>query len=378
MRDDVVVESAIERWTQTGLIGEDLAKRLRNEIVETAAGRSRRTAQYIIAITAGLVLLTASGLFISKSWPLLPTPVRTFILGGAGFALIAVGTAMEPRFRVRPVSYLLQASGLLMLLFAYAHSDQTWPKGTFGGIVAGMLALATPIISTVLSVRRNPIMPAVNAAVAYAFIAFFLDRIGVPEDAIVWILDGVLLVALAALVVRLRSAGPDTPNVATSLYAFVASMVTGLVLAGLTAAGPLSAGGGTVYALDLWLLIITGTALWANHRAPAWLKRPWYDDILAVCVVLAAVFAFLTLDELGVDSDWLGFGSALIGSVALLYGVRTGGQPVLLAGACAVVISVWHFGISQAGSLGAVGALVVTAALLFWVASQLGKTLDEE
>ncbi len=378
MRDDLAVQEAIDRWTQTGLIGEDLAECLRNELVKTAAGRGRRTAQYVIAVTAGLVLLTASGLFISKSWPLLPTPVRTFILGGAGFALIAVGTAMEPRFRVRPVSYLLQTSGLLMLLFAYAHSDHTWPKGTFGGIAAGMLALATPIISAVLAVGRNPVMPAVNAAVGYAFIAFFLDRIGVQDNAIVWILDGVLLVALAALVLRLRSAGPDTPNVATSLYSFVASMVAGLVLAGLTAAGPLSSRGATVYALDLWLLIITGTALWAIHRAPVWLKRPWYDEILAACVLLAAVFAFLTLDELGVDNDWLGFGSAFIGGVALLYGVRTGAPPVLLAGSCAVVISVWHFGISQAGSLGAVGALVVTAALLFWVASQLGKTLDEE
>jgi hypothetical protein len=150
-------------------------------------------------------------------------------------------------------------------------------------------------------------------------------------------------------------------------------MVAGLVLIGLTAAGPLDAGGETIYALDIWLGIIVATALWAIHRAPAWLRRSWYDDILGACVLFATVLAFFTLDELGVSNDWLGLGGAAVGSAALYYGVRTGTRTTTLTGCLAIVVSVWHFGLVQGRSIGAVAALAFTAGLLFWVSSRLGS-----
>ncbi len=372
MREDAAVQAAIERWRSKGLLPDELADRLRDEVAEAASGRGRRIAQLVVAVTAGVVLLTASLVFLARSWSDFEVLTRTFILGGVGVALLLAGAAMERRPRVRPVGYVLQTSGLLMLLFSYVHSDQTWSAETPGGVLVGIIALLTPIWSVSTSIRRDPVMPAVNAAIGYAFLAFFLERIGVSEDGIVWILDGVLFLALLVLAARLRAAGPDAPGVATALYAFVASLLAGLVLAGSTAAGPLDAGGDTIFALDLWLALVVGLALWATHRAPGWIRRDWYADVLAACVVLATVFAFLTLDELGVPSDLLGVGGAAVGALALFYGVRQDARSVLLTGSLAIVVSVWIFGLEQGGSLGAVAALVFTAGLLFWVSTRLG------
>ena len=101
--------------------------------------------------------------------------------------------------------------------------------------------------------------------------------------------------------------------------------------------------------------------------------RLWFDELLALSVLLGAIFAFLTLDELGVSSDWVALGGATVGALALAYGVRWGKRSVLLAGCLAIVVSVWVFAITQGGSLVAVGALALTAALLFWVSARLGR-----
>ncbi len=372
MKGDSAVQAALERWISKGLVSAELAHSLREEVASSSVGRARRLAQYVVAITAGLVLLTASGVFLAWSWSDFEVVTRTFILGGVGVALVLLGAAMERRQRQRPVAYVLQTSGLLMLLVAYVHSDQTWSAETPGGVAVGILALATPILSIAASIRRDPVMPAVNAAIGYPFLALFLDRIGVSQDATVWILDGVLLVALSILGVRLRTARPEARWLAGALYAFVASLLAGLVLTGLTAAGPLDAGGDTIYALDVWLVLVVALALWATHRAPEWLRRDWYTDVLAACVLLATVFAFLTLDELGVPSDLLSVGGSAVGALGLYYGVRRGARSVLLTGSLAIVVSVWIFGIEQGGSLGAVAALAFTAALLFWVSSRIG------
>jgi hypothetical protein len=373
VKGDNAVNDAITRWLGAGLIDEQLAARLQADVEDTATGRVRVTAQYFIAATAAVVLLTASGLFLARSWSDIPMPIRTFILGILGGSLIAFGVFLERHPRIRPVSYLLETSGLFVLLMAYVHSDNTWDARTLGGVVTGLFSLATPLLATWLSLGRNHVMPAVNAAIGYTFIAIFLDRIGVDEDAIVWILDAILLVVLAVLVPKLRMARPETPTI---LYAFISSMIAGFVLVGLTSIGPLGARGDTVFALDLWLAIVIATTIWAIHRAPVWLRRDWYDDLLSLCILGAAILAFSTLDQIGFDRDWNGVGSAVVGAVSLIYGVRFGMGSVIVAGCIAIVISVWHFALNQAGSLGAVAALSITAALLFWVSSRLGRNRD--
>ena len=373
MSGDRRVRDAIERWEEKGLVSPDLAATLRQEVQQGAQRRTLRLAQYLVAVTASVVLLTATGLFVARSWSDFEVLTRTFLLGAVGVVLLLLGTSMERRPRVRPVGYLLQTSGLLMLLVSYAHSDQTWSRGSPGAVVIGLLALVTPVLSLALSIRRDPVMPAVHAAIGYAFLAWSLNRLGVGDDAIVWILDGVLIVSLALLVARLRSAGPETEGVARWLYAFVSSVLAGLVLVGVTAAGPLDAGGDTIYAMDVWLGLVVCLALWAIHRAPPWLAREWYIDVLAACTLIGALFAHLTLDQMGVDNDLHALGGGIVGALGLGYGVRRGARPMLLASCLAIVISVWIFGIQQGGSIGAVIALAFTAALLFWVSTRLGR-----
>ena len=95
--------------------------------------------------------------------------------------------------------------------------------------------------------------------------------------------------------------------------------------------------------------------------------------ISAVTLLIGAVFAFITLHEVGMADDWLATGGAAVGAVGLFYGVQYGSRSVLIAGCGAIVVSVWIFGIQHGRSLGAVGALAFTAALLFWASSRLGR-----
>jgi hypothetical protein len=44
---------------------------------------------------------------------------------------------------------------------------------------------------------------------------------------------------------------------------------------------------------------------------------------------------------------------------------------VLVGGALALATGAWVYGIERGEALGAVGALVVTAALLFWVSTRI-------
>ena len=378
MARDRTVLDAIDRWIERGLISADLGATLRAEVREGEAGRLRRTAQYAIATAGGLVLLLAGAIFVGRGWSDLSDHARTFLLGGIGVGLSFGGALMERRPRLRPGGYLLQAVGLVFLLIAYVYSDRVWESGTAGAMVIGVLALLTPIVSAMRSWDENPVMPAINTAFGYVFVTVFLDRVGLDPDAIVWVLDGLMVLSLLVFGSRLARADEDTPGTAPALYAFITSLFAGLVLVGFTAAGPFDMRGSTIFALDLWLLVIIALELWAVHRAPDWLQRAWYDDLMAATLLLAAVFASITLDQLGVDSDWVGLGGVAVGAIGIAYGLRLPSRSVLMAGCLAVVIGVWHFGISFGETLGAIGALAVTGALLFWVSAQLGRGVDED
>jgi len=371
---DAAIHEAIDRWAEKGLVSDELAMRLRTEVRLGEEGRLRRVAQYAIATAGGLVLLLAGGIFVGRGWGDLGDAARTFLLAGIGLFLQLAGAGLERRQRVRPVGYLLQASGLVFLLIAYAYSDEVWKPSTPGALVVALLALATPVLSALRSLRQDPVMPSVNAALSYGFVAVALSRLGMDADGIVWALDAVMIVSLLAFAAALRRSGPDRPEAAArALYGLVTSLFAGLILTGFTSVGPLDAGGNTIFALDLWLAVLLALALWAVHRAPPWLRRGWYDNLLASLVLVSAVFASITLHELDVDSDLVGLGAVAVGGIAIAYALKSGTRPVLLSACTAVVVGVWMFGISMGETVGALGSLAVTAALLFWVSARVGR-----
>lgn len=87
-----------------------------------------------------------------------------------------------------------------------AYAERSWEDATAGGVVVGAVALAAPVVALAHSLRRNPVMPAIEVAVAYPYP--FLDRSTTPgPPATLWILDGVMLASIAVLALRIRAAG---------------------------------------------------------------------------------------------------------------------------------------------------------------------------
>ena len=160
----VDVEAAIERWHEQGLVSAELAARLRDEHVEATRDNRRRFSQYAIAGTAGVLLVLAGATFLAWTWPSLGPRIRTLVIGGLGLGVQGLGFYLEGTSRNRPVSYALQTTGLALLLGAYAYSEESWPDATAGGLVAGVLSLATPLALAPIFIRRNSVMPAVATA----------------------------------------------------------------------------------------------------------------------------------------------------------------------------------------------------------------------
>ncbi|MEZ4417332.1 MAG: hypothetical protein R3E10_16380 [Gemmatimonadota bacterium] len=368
-RDPVL--DAIARWRANGLITEELAETLHNDAAGEAQERNRALLQYVLGATAGVVLLMAAGVFIARNWVLLEVPLRCTILGVTGLLLVAGARMLERRERMEPVGVGLRASGLSLLLVAYLYSDEAWSAGSPGALAVAALALLTPWLSLRLSIGRRPGPAAVNTIAAYAFLAVFLDRLGVATDAIVWVLDGVLLLTLAALATRLR-AGLGGAAADRALVSFVVSLFGGLILIWWTAVGPLDTDA-AIWGLDLWLLLIVAVLLWGIHRAPAALQRSWYPTLLAFTVLIAIVFSFMTLDELHLHGREMAIGPGVIAALGIPYGLRHS-KGVVLSSCLAVLaaaLALADFG--RRSPLASVFILAATAALLFWIATRLAR-----
>lgn len=206
----------------------------------------------------------------------------------------------------------------------------------------------------------------------------FLQRgLGMSGDEIAWALDCVLL-AVTAFLVQLLSRDPSGDEHPWALNAFVSAVYAGFVLVCVTALGPLGMREDAVFALDLWLALVAWLTLWGIHQAPPGLRRDWFGRQLAFAVVAWIPLGFFTAlvamdgpPELAV----MMVGGA--GVAAFLYADRTGAWWVMAASALAFVSALWYWGVERAGALGAVMALGVTAALLFWLSGHWGGT-DEE
>lgn len=370
------IQQTLDRWNAKGLIDAELAQTLAAEAKVAERAHGKRTVQYFLAASAAVIVMVAAGVFLSVAWPSLGEGVRTAVLVAGGFAMLVGGKSLEGRSGLAPVGYLLQTAGMGLLLFAYVYSENAWGNDSPLRFAIAAMAFLTPLLTVMLAIRSNHVMPAVNAGFAYAFLMVALHRLGIDAETGLWIVDAALLATLAVLAHRLlRSRDPESRQ--WELSAFIASLFAGFPLVGFTAAEAMNLNDQAVFALDLWWAVTVAVVLWAMHAAPVWLRRPWYETLLAGCVLIAIGLSAWTLDQLGLDSDLLALGPALVGAAALAYGLRHEAHPVLACGCVALVIAAWWFGVANGRAFGAVIALAFTAAVLFWLAARLGKDVDE-
>jgi hypothetical protein len=372
MSDERAVEAALDRWEDAGLLSPELASSLRREAQEYAARSSGRTARYALAATGAAVLLVAAGVLADWLWPLLEARTRTLIVGLVGLAVHGLGILLGGRARWRAASVFLQVAGLLVLLGTYMYSEAAWDDGSPGGILVGLLALATPLATAPRSLlSRDPFMPAFHLSLLLGFLAVFLDRATpLSADAILWVLDGVLVV-LGMLLLRALARDPEGSDWA--LNAFVMAMYAGLLLVALTGLEVFRLDESTLYGVDAWLLGMTALTLWGIHRAPPALQRDWFERQLGGTVLLWIPFLFATCIELwDAPAELTALLVGGVGAAGLWHSVRFGGRQTLVASCLAVLAAAWYYGIERGGALGVVLSLGLSAAFLFWVSTRIG------
>ncbi|MEM7414102.1 MAG: hypothetical protein AAF389_01325 [Gemmatimonadota bacterium] len=365
------VHAAIDRWVGAGVIDVALSKRLKSEVRDHAAASTTRLSQYVLAFTGGVLLLFAGGVFLSWAWPYLGVEGQSVVLAVAGFAVIVGGVRLEAEERWRPASYLMQASGLGLLLAAYIHSESVWPDQSIPGFVVGIASLVTPIALTAHAMRRSVVMPAIHLAAGLAFLAIFLDRTtGMSFDEIVWCLDAVLVAAIVVLV-RMLQSDPDLRQRPWALNAFVLAMGAGFVFVALTALGPFSMSEDALIPVDLWLAFSVALTLWGVHRAPAGLRRSWFQTLLAWEMLAWAILGCITVGATWNADPWLAL--ILVGGVAVvgfMHADKHSFDALMTASSFAFIVPVWWWSVDTAGALGGVFALLATAGLLFWASGR--------
>jgi len=268
----------------------------------------------------------------------------------------------------------MQTAGLGLLLGALIYSERAWADLTAGGMVAGALALAVPAVLGPRAIREGNVMPAVHLAFSFAFLAVFLDRATpLSPDGTVWVLDAVLLAALLALTRMLREEADDAER-PWVLNAFVTAISAGFVLIGWTAVGPLRFEETAILPLDAWLLLSIALTMRGIDSDGFGDRRAWLERLLSLQVLLGVGFGFFTaLEALDGPPElavlFVGGGGVL----AFLYANRRGLRQVLGSAAVAFVAAAWYWGVERGGALGAVFALALTAAALFWISGRSGS-----
>lgn len=371
------VHAAIERWERTGLVDAATADSLRQELRRHSESTSSRLAQYLLATAGAVVLVIAGGVFIDWAWPILGEGARATLLAAIGVLVLFAGIRMEGRFRWRPAALLMQAGAVGLILAAYVYCERAWEPTSAAGVLIGIVGLATPIVLTARSMRRDVFMPAVNMAAALAFLAIFLERsTPLSGDAVVWTLDLVLGGAILVFVSILRR-DPFGETHPWALNAFVVAMGGGFVLVAITAFETLDLSDEGFLALDAWLALSAAVTLWGVHRAPEGLRRGWFERLLSLELLAWIVFGVLTV-YVTFDGPPEAFVLAVSGVavLAFVHGDRHGFQDLMAVATLAFVVPIWWWAVDRGGALGGVLALLGTAGLLFWASGRRNRHAD--
>ena len=373
IRQNAVLE-AIERWTTASIIDKETADRLRSAESKHELAAIARISQYVLATSGAAVLLIAGGVFLEWAWPALDDVGRTITLAVTGVAVTAGGTTLEVRGRWAPSSFALQLAGVGLLLTAFVWSERAWADQSLHATIFGGSALVAPTALVWRSIKsRNALLPGIHFAAGLGFLAIFLDRsTPLSGDSIIWVLDGVLVLATMILG-RLLSAGPEYGGKEWALNAFITSMGAGFVLVTLTATGPLGMED-PMLAVDAWWALAIGLTVYglAVETAPA--DRGGLQYLLALEVLGWIPLGMATARE--TLNQGPGLATLMVSGVAIaayLYADRSGYTPVLAAAAIAFVLPIWAWAVEAGGATGGIAALTLTAGVLFWAAGRRGS-----
>lgn len=366
----------IGRWEGKGLLPQAVAAVLRAEVEAEGWRESRRWSQYLLAATGGAVLVMAAGTFLAWVWPELGYVGQSVTLAVVGAAVMATGLTFTARARWTAVAYLLQVVGPLMIVMAVAWSENGWPDRTVGAVGAGILALLTSAVAVGYALRKDPLLVALQAPLSFLFIFEFLDRaLGLDVKASLWVLDALLVLALAATGFRLRKPGgpPWTLGAFTSfLYASLVLLIfSGVILWDMERYA--------VIPMDIWLLTVAGISVWGlQGSVPEHLRHEGYERQLAYCILLWVPFGFFTtLGAMRSGPDLAAGGVAAVGGLGLWYALPRGRRAVLVTSCLTLLAAAWYYGSAKGGALGAVLALVAVAGVLFWGSTRMADTRTE-
>lgn len=370
-RRDRTVEHALHRWTEKGLLDERQVAELRAEALAEHEAVTLRAGQLFIALAGAVALLLAGGLFVGETWPLLSESARTGILGAFSVLTWFAGGRVARRPGWRRIGEVLQVAALALGTVTLVYSDQAWPQGTLGARLVGVVGLAVPIVLGPAAWRGSVGLVSAHTAFSLVYAALFLDRaFGLEAETIVWILDGLLLAALALLWLRLRrrwDRGADH-----ELVAFATGSWAGMVMVLFTGGVVLEWAEHTVWALDLWWLGIVALTVWGAARTVDETRRDVIESHMSACIPLGtALIAFSGAEALDLpDLAWAG-AAALVAALGLRWGLRVRNIPTIVSATASLVTVLWVYAFAQSAAGLAALAMVATAAILFRVASRI-------
>jgi hypothetical protein len=370
-RHDRGVERALHRWARTGLIDDSLAQVLRQEARAEHEVTTLRVGQLVTAVAGAVALFLAGVLFLSQTWPSLSEGSRTAVLGLLSVLIWVFGRLVGARERWTRIGEILQVAALYLGGFALVYSDNAWGEGTTGARIVGMISLIVPLALAPASWRGSVGLVAAHTGALFVFVALFLDRtLGLDFDTIVWALDGLLLLGMAVLWLRVRDQW--NRGVHRALVAFTTGLYVGLILIFFTGAGVLDLSDATIWGLDLWWLAMVGLTMWGASMTRGDAERDVIESHMALCVVLGTFFlAFTGAEALEVPTEaWAGM-AGVVAVAGLAWGLRVRNIPTLIGSTVSMIGVLWVYALDRAETKTAALAMVLTAALLFWVASRI-------
>lgn len=317
---DPVLES-LEAWKSEGLIDEALHERLRERAEADAGERRRRQASRFVTGTGAILLVAAFVVLSTMFWGDMTPVIRAVFLWGVTALVVTVGVLRMAGTPTDRLGTALVAAGMPLSLGAFVLTREWRPDALADPFVvlAAVLSAALIVAFAAWYARRNPVLPTVGLGMAFLYVPVVASAFQASSEAVIL---GLSIAAFTVLV------GTTTMFVARPKDDF----------------------GLAPYALDglFWVAFVAAFPL---------VPTLWFD-------VLAP---FDGLDNWG---PILTFAALAAGAVVL--GVRTPRNGILILGSIMAVADAWYFGISKGEAIGTFLALLASALVLFWLGHRLG------